>query len=97
MRHWHAGRSIHPRSGTVIKEASFSQAPSHTAPAKKSSRKSVGGNALRVLSGATQVGQRFQACPEPTGQANGNPLFFLMYVVQCTNLGCLLAWLAGPL
>ncbi|DBB01644.1 hypothetical protein WJX77_005003 [Trebouxia sp. C0004] len=49
-----SGRSIHSRSGTVLEEASFSQAPSHTAPAKRSSRKSVGGNALRVLSGATQ-------------------------------------------
>lgn len=35
--------------------------------------------------------------PEPTGQANGNPFFPLMHVSQCTNLGCLLAWLAGPL
>ena len=88
---------MHSRSGAVIEEASFSQAPSHTAPAKKSSRKSVGGNALRVLSGATQVGQCFHACPEPTGQANGNPFFSFMNVSQCTNLGCLLAWLAGPL
>ena len=52
---------MHSRSGAVIEEASLSQAPSHTAPAKKSSCKSVGGNALRLLSGATQVGQCFHA------------------------------------
>ncbi|KAL0035610.1 hypothetical protein WJX79_002530 [Trebouxia sp. C0005] len=49
-----SGRSTQSRAGAVSEEASFSQTPGHTAPAKKSSRKSVGGNALRVLSGATQ-------------------------------------------
>lgn len=40
----------------AIEEASFSHIPSQAAPHKRSSRKSVAGNALRILSSASQVG-----------------------------------------
>lgn len=55
MAHVHAGRPMQARNTAVSEEASFSHASSHTAPGKRSSRKSVGGSALRVLSNVTQV------------------------------------------
>ena len=39
-----------------IEEASFSHVPSQAAPHTRSSRKSVAGNALRILTSASQVG-----------------------------------------
>lgn len=55
MARVHAGRAMQARNTAVSEEASFSHASSHTAPGKRSSRKSVGGSALRVLSDVTQV------------------------------------------
>ena len=55
VRHVRAGRAMQARNAAVSEEASFSRASSHTAPGKRSSRKSVGGSALRVLSNVTQV------------------------------------------
>ena len=45
-----------PHSLASAEENSFSGVSSHAAPHKRSSRKSVGGSALRVLSANYQVG-----------------------------------------